>query len=150
MKKIPLTQNKETVVSVEDYAAHSCHKWHYRNGYAARDEGKKCIYLHAVINQTPDGLETDHINGDTLDNRRENLRTVTRSQNNMNAKPRKNCSSRHKGVSWQGNMDKWSAYINKDGQRFNLGYYYSEDVAAIAYNIEAMTLFGSYARINQI
>ena len=62
--------------------------WYLCNGYARRDfwEGgkKRRCYLHRLISQPPAGLHVDHVNGNKLDNRRENLRHATRSQNLQN------------------------------------------------------------------
>lgn len=55
-------------------------------GYVASKHKKGCDYLHRVINKTPKGMLTDHINGDRLDNRRENLRTVNNRTNSENVK----------------------------------------------------------------
>lgn len=78
-------------VDPEDYDRVVEHSWYFHNmGYAmATIEGKQ-TYMHRFIMNTPKGLHTDHINHDKLDNRRSNLRIVTRAENmqNMNKKHR--------------------------------------------------------------
>jgi len=111
------------------------HKWFPRkssNGklYICRDrhigmksgkQVKERVWLHRLVNQTPKDMDTDHINGDTLDNRRENLRTVTRTQNNYNVGLHSNNTSGHTGVIWNKNREKWEAQIQYKGKHIYLG-----------------------------
>jgi len=156
MKKIELTQGKVAIVDDEDYEELSKYKWFFSSGYArrglARQNGRPAaILLHVAIMGKMVGLEIDHVNGDRLDNRRENLRHVTRSQNNQNQAPgREGASSQHKGVSWYKRDKLWTAQIKADGKKCHLGRYESERDAAIAYNTAAIKHFGEYARINII
>lgn len=57
-------------------------------------------------------------------------------------------SSRYRGVSWKKAIEKWRAYINKDGRRLHLGYFSSEEDAAYAYDAAAVQIFGDFARLN--
>jgi len=92
MKKIKLSQGKVTLVDDEDFDLLSKYRWHYHTGcrceYARRSTWKDgkvgTIYMHQMIINTPPGLETDHINGNKLDNRRENLRICTTRENQHN------------------------------------------------------------------
>ena len=97
MKKIPLTKGYYAIVSDEDFDRVSNHKWlvqvnHYKSRdifYAARSvkrNGKRALeFMHNfILNVVPDGLDTDHINHDGLDNTRVNLRRVSRSENKQN------------------------------------------------------------------
>lgn len=86
MKEIPLTQGYVTLVDDADYEWLSRWKWHYHGGYAERGDG---VLMHREITDCPAGKEVDHINHDPLDNRRENLRVVTRWQNMLNRRMRK-------------------------------------------------------------
>jgi hypothetical protein len=93
----------------------------------------------------------DHVNGDGLDNRRENLRIVTTAQNNYNRRPRKRPkSSQYKGVSLNRATDQWQAFIKKGDERRYLGHYASEQDAARAYNAAARHYFGEHAHINDV
>jgi len=65
----------------------------------------------------------DHINGNKLDNRIENLRSVTTTQNQYNAKKRKDNISGVKGISWYKRYNKWRAQCKVEGKTISLGYY---------------------------
>lgn len=75
---------------------------------------------------------TDHLNGDGLDNRRENLRHVTNRQNQQNQHVGR--SSKHPGVCWDRRDGKWRAVIHIEGRQKPLGYFTTEQAAAEAYN----------------
>ena len=88
MKLIPLSQNKFAVIDDEDYALVTKYRWHFSKvskeyGRAKASLGRRgrAISMHRLIMGNPVGLDVDHINGDTLDNRRCNLRIVTHAQN---------------------------------------------------------------------
>lgn len=159
MKEIKLYRDKVTKVDDDMYEYLSQWKWGFDGRYAYRREilerlgprkiKYKKIYLQKVVNQTPDGMDTDHINCDKLDNRKENLRSVTRSQNNANMpKIAKKCSSRFKGVCWHKQRGKWKAEIKLNGVKKHLGVFLTEEEAAEAYNKAALERFGNHARLN--
>lgn len=87
--------------------------------------------MHRFILEAPDGMDVDHINRNTLDNRRVNLRVVTRSQNLHNTDaPRHNKSGR-KGVCWYPKYEKWRAFITINKRQTTLGYFDTiEDASA--------------------
>lgn len=97
-----------------------------------------------------DGMEVDHINGDTLDNRFSNLRLCTSSQNGANAKLRSDNKTGYKGVRWNKNNSNWNAYIQEDGKFKHLGCYDTAEDAALAYNRRAIELWGEYAWTNHV
>lgn len=158
-REIPLTRGLVAIVDAEDFAALSAHRWFASPGgsgfYAARNEPgprrakKGFIYMHRVICET-DAPHIDHKNGDTLDNRRANLRPATCSQNSGNARKhrRGTPTSRFKGVYWQRNRSRWNATIRANGVRRYLGTYIDEERAAEAYDAAARELFGEFARLN--
>lgn len=157
MKKIRLTQNKYVLVDNDDYKLLSKQKWYYNQGYACYvkyyNKGKSShkILMHRVINKTSDGLETDHIDGNKLNNQKINLRAVTKSQNMCNRGLQKNSTSGYKGVAYRGKViNKWRAYITKNKNRYYLGDHVTKELAALAYNNKATELFGEYARLNEI
>ncbi len=135
MKKILLSKTEDAelesglsyaLVDDKDFIWLSEWSWSYNyNGYACRSawDGEKYrkLYMHRAINNTPDGFDTDHINRNKLDNRRINLRTLSRSLNNHNAPAPKNNSSGHKGVCWSEERQKWRSYITIDRKQVNLG-----------------------------
>ena len=117
---------------------------------------KSCFKVHRLIAihfiAHPDNLQfIDHLNGNRIDNRIENLRWCCSQQNNSNRlKTTKKTSSIYKGVSFDKTKNKWHAYINKDRERQNIGYFDNERDAAIAYNNAAIELFGNFAKLNVI
>lgn len=156
MKKIPLTQGKFAIVDDEDYEWLNQHKWcvaHCTNKYYAVrfiSVNKKRIqlYMHREIMGAMKGQEIDHRGGNSLDNRKSNLRFCTRSENLQNQHRTKNNSTKFKGVSWHKLRHKWQAYINFNKTRIQLGYFDNENDAAKAYDIEATKLFGEFANLN--
>lgn len=157
-RKIPLTQGKFAIVDDEDYEFLSQQKWHTskRRGsyYAARAtciNGKnRLIHMHRVILNPPPGMESDHINGDGLDNRRCNLRSCTHQDNIRNRRKKAKASSRYKGVWWAKAGRKWRAGIWIKGKTKHLGRFTEEDEAARAYNVAAREHFGEFACLNVI
>lgn len=107
------------------------------------------LYLHRLIMNPPDGYQVDHINGNGLDNRRENLRLCTQSQNNFNCDSARG-KSKFKGVSWEPKTKKWSAYIQVNKKKRRLGMYASEEEAALAYNRAALEIAGEFAKLNEV
>ena len=138
MKKIKLSQNMFALVDDSDFEFLNKFKWHYRDGYARRNiylNGKQSTWLiyWSVVGKPPRGLTVDHINGNTLDNRRENLRVCTRSENQRNRGKIKNSTSGFKGVSWHKNVGKWQASIGIAGIMKYLGLFTNPEEAHKAY-----------------
>jgi hypothetical protein len=105
--------------------------------------------LNRVIMDAPPGLLVDHRNGNTLDNRRTNLRLATCSQNRINSQRDKSkTSSRYVGVSLEKGRGKWLAYISYNGKRIHLGRFDNELDAARAYDLAAVKYHGEFARLN--
>ena len=113
---------------------------------------KKTVLMHRLVNQTPDGIDTDHINGIPLDNRRCNLRNADNAQNHWNMRKRKGSySSKYKGVYISrrpGRRDKWVAQICINGKNTFLGGFRDEVEAAKCYDEAAREQFGIYAKLN--
>jgi len=104
------------------------------------DENRKSKYFHRLIMNTPKGLMVDHMNHDTLDNRKINLRNVSHRENLSNQKRKSELSSSYVGVYWNKRARKWKAYIQINGKQKNLGYFTDELDAAIAYAIAYVEL----------
>jgi len=99
---------------------------------------------------TPSDMETDHRDGNGLNNQRENLRICTRQQNSQNGLAHKDSSSQFKGVSLKKGRHKWVACIMQNGKLAHLGYFDNEIEAAKTYNTKAKELFGEFAKLNII
>lgn len=132
MKQIKLTKGQFALVNDEDFEYLNQWSWYCNaQGYAVRKpyikgSGKKnqkslLIRMHILVNNTPEGFETDHINRNRLDNRRENLRTVTSSQNRMNTNLRIDNKSGVKGIHWENYTKKWRATIQANYKTISLG-----------------------------
>lgn len=152
-KEIPLSQSKVAIVDSDDYEYLSQWKWYYRHdgngkGYAARSRDK--VRMHRIINKTPSGMLTDHINRNKLDNRKCNLRTCTSVQNKMNTGLRKDNTSGYKGVVFEKRRNRWVAQIGINGKNKQLGRYKTAKEAAIAYNSASASIYGEYAYCNPI
>lgn len=116
--------------------------------YASRRIGRRKVYLHRIITEATPREVVDHVSGDTLDNRRCNLRVCTQALNLANQKKRPG-SSRYRGVR-KGAGGKWRADICIRGVRTFLGHYATEEEAAIAWNQAALVGWGSFARLNEV
>ena len=151
-KLIPLTQGQFAIVDPEDYDKLSQFKWTAAKSpntfYAVRSVRGRQIRMHRLITNAPKGLVVDHINHNGLDNRKQNLRLCTRSENARNQRPQANCSSKYKGVCWHKNQKKWLARVHSNGVTYHLGSFKSQIAAAKAYDKKAKQLFGEYAHLN--
>ena len=144
--EIPLTKGKFALVDKKDFAYLNQWKWRYhKNGYAVRTSRKGLIRMHRVVNKTPLGFFTDHINHNKLDNRRKNLRTVTKSQNQMNVGLQANNTSGYKGVYWHKQSKKWQAKIEVNQKQINLGCYSRKSLAILARKCAEKVYFGKYS-----
>lgn len=93
-------------------------------------------------------METDHVNGNPLDNRRENLRSCTRTENVHNTRMNHDNKSGFKGVYWNKRAKKWYAQIANNGKHHHLGTFNTAQEAAVAYNAVAHELHGEFAKPN--
>lgn len=159
MKKIPLNGaragGRVALVDDADYELVSQYKWHASYTKSSGPYAATCskvggtwktFRMHKLITGWP---QTDHVNGDGLDNRRSNLRSATSSQNSANSRPTRG-TSRFKGVSWSLTRSKWHAKICVNGKKLHLGYFASEPEAALAYRTAAIAAFGEYARFSDV
>lgn len=157
MRTITLTQGRKALVDDSDYARVSEYKWYYSNtGYAYHGTCKKgkreTLLMHRFILNAPKNKYVDHINHDTLDNRRCNIRICSHQQNASNVLPHRRAISRFKGVGLRKDIsvNKWQARIYVRGTHKSIGFFKTEIEAAVAYNKEAAKMFGRFAWLNII
>jgi hypothetical protein len=148
-KQIPLTQGIFSIVDDDDFDRLASWEW-----YARWDNGSHSFYasthhilegtyqMSRVIMAAPVGLVPDHINHDTLDNRKSNLRLVTIAQNNLNKIVQRGKIVPYKGVFLQ--RDRYRARITVDGRCINIGCFATAEDAALAYLESAVKYHGEY------
>jgi hypothetical protein len=103
-----------------------------------------------ILNVTDPKIEVDHIDGDSLNNTRNNLRLCTKGQNMSNLRKIRKSSSRFKGVTFSKSKNKWKSQMSHNDKNRHIGYFDSEIEAAIAFNWEALKWRGSFAKLNSI
>lgn len=101
-----------------------------------------------ILGVTERGQRIDHINGNGFDNRRENLRLATASQNAANSGKRSS-RRKYKGVS-DNRYGRFTATCGFEMKNVHLGTYDTEEMAALAYDIFAYQAFGEFARLNGV
>lgn len=158
MKEVQLSRGLIAIVDDWNFSkVTSGNKWWALKGrdtfYAARQiwvDGKKITQLlHRIIKEVEDThVQVDHISGNGLDCREENLRIATHTQNQANRALNKNSTSKLKGVSWNKARGLWLVRIGEEGTY--LGYFSSKREAAMAYNKEAVIRYGEFAQLNKV
>jgi len=159
MKEIKLTQGKTTLVDDEDLEYLLQFKWYVSfnkvskrwvaQRHNIKNGKRKMVYMHREIMNAPDKLFVDHRNHDTLDNRKQNLRICTKTENAINRKGACiNSTSKYLGVSWNKNNNKWETYIAKNSKKIFLGFFNNEEKAAIIRDKVAIQLHGDYVSLN--
>lgn len=159
-KQIQLSKGKFATVDEEDFEYLNQWKWYVNSdGYAVRSErfktesgriSTRTIRMHRVIAQAPPTYEVDHKFGDRLDNRKQNLRICTQSENCMNKTLSSKNSSGFKGIMWHKRNLRWIARIKVNGKLIHLGSFTCKIQAAKAYNEAAINHFGNFANLNEI
>jgi hypothetical protein len=147
-KKIPVGQDDFAIVDDEDYEVLSQYKWHLMaNSTKTHKYAATKMRMHRFIMNPPKGFVVDHINGDTLDNRRQNLRICTNAQNQQNTGSRGG-TSKYKGVSFNIKSDKWLAAFQYDGVNYYCGLWDDEEDAARAVDKKRGEVCGDFASKN--
>lgn len=158
---VALTRGYEAIIDVEDVSLVESFNWtalidrrkdgSVRRVYAVRKEGfgksRRSVLMHRTIGKTPHGLDTDHHDGDGLNNRKINLRSATVAQNAHNQGLSISNTSGHKGVHWNKRRGMWQARIRVPGERRHIGYYRCKTAAAIAYAKKSLELHGDFGRV---
>ena len=157
MKKIQLGKTRrgakysgETIVDDEDFERLNKYNWSLTHeGYATSlMGGKRRIKMHRFIMSAKFGQVIDHINRDTSDNRKQNLRVTTHTKNLYNRPKQKNNKSGYKGVFKSGKG--WGVIITHNKKHYWLGSFQTKKEAAKTYNKSAKKYFGSFAYLNTI
>jgi hypothetical protein len=118
--------------------------------------GQSEVFMHRLLTQCPSHLVVDHINRNVFDNRRSiNLRVCTIADNVRNSPKNRSrgLTSKYKGVTRHsdfGRQKVWQAVISPSGRKFSLGYYATEEEAALAYNAAAIKYYGEFAGLNDV
>lgn len=153
--KIKLSNGGEADVSDED-AWVSLYRWRStscppaKTLYAVSDIGGKRVRMHRLIIGAAGPARVDHRDGNGLNNRRDNLRIATASQNMANCIGHKNNTSGYKGVYFVKKKNRWRVQIYCQNKRYTFGYFKTKEQAALRYNQAAIELFGEFARLNCI
>jgi hypothetical protein len=153
MKEIKLTQGFITLVDDEDFEYLNQFKWCAakinKNYYASKGRSINLIKMHRLIMKTPKGFVVDHIDHNTLNNQKSNLRNCLSRQNTANRTP--SGTSKYLGVSvfktgkFKGKI---SGYITANKKRYSLGYFKTEEAAARKYDEMAKMCHGEFANLN--
>lgn len=152
---IVLLDGTLTYVDPEDHGRAMLHDWRIVKGarrgkeYVGTQHQGRLVYLHRfILRLTPDDPDVDHIDGDTRNNRRSNLRLASRQQNARNRRLSVSNTSGYKGVTWHQKERCWRSQIYVDGTRISLGGHATPEDAALAYDAAAREVFGVFARLN--
>lgn len=151
MKKVYYDEEDADLVSIYDWyimlAGHTFYAFTVLYTKERQSAG-----MHRIVMGLEDNKYViDHINHDGLDNRKENLRICTSQQNSWNRSVSGRGTSKYKGVifSSENNRNKrWKAQIKVNYKRLDLGWYWTEEEAALAYNKAALEHFGEFACLN--
>lgn len=152
--RVPLTKNKYAIIDIEDYDIVSQHKWYasfashalyYASTNIRVDNKKTIMVMHRFIMGARHGQVIDHINGNSLDNRRCNLRECAQSDNVKNTRIPTTNKSGLKGAHWDKRSRKWIARIAVDGKQIHLGTFSTPQEAHEAYCAAALKYHGAFA-----
>jgi hypothetical protein len=151
---VTLTKGYEAIIDAKFADIIGAYNWHARvtpwGVYPCRHSrttAAKETRIHDEIMGRYYGKEVDHKNCNPLDNRTENLRLATKSENQSNKRMPKNNKSGFKGVSYDKENKKWQSHICSNGKRKNLGRYSTKEEAYNAYCAAALIFHGDFSRL---
>lgn len=155
MRYLPVSGRMLTIVDDDDFSYLKEFNWKitaktYPVAYVLRHKKQYPILLHRLVMGCTwsDAKRIDHVNGNTLDNRKSNLRFCSHSQNMSNRKKVAGCTSQYLGVYFASWRNLWTAQIKHNKKKVRLGYFTDEKEAALAYDHAARELHGEFARPN--
>lgn len=154
MKKYIQLKHGTAIIDEQDFDKIKDYKWSSilcgksKNPYAVSSHFGQIVYMHRMIADAKDNQFVDHIDGNGLNNSRDNLRFATPSQNNMNQRVREDNTSGHKGISWCPDREKYQVYINIDRKRKSLGRYKTLEEAIYVRDQAVKAHYGEYSREN--
>ena len=154
MMIIKTREGEEIIVDDDDFAELSKSIWHLSRGYARRymrnESGERvALLMHRQImglSNADARIEVDHINGNKLDNRRQNLRVCTHAENQRNRGALSNNKCGYKGVHQRRDTNKFEAQIKYMGRIKKLGCFDNPELAHEMYCLAADMLHGSFSR----
>lgn len=142
-------QNGESIVfiiDIEDYEKLKNFKWYISHGYPVTPvKNKNNIPIHRYLLNPNDDMDVDHINHNTLDNRRINLRICTTSQNVINKCMQSNNTTSNIGIWWDKRTNRWAAEISVNKKKYFLGRFKIKEEAIEARNKATIKYHGEYA-----
>ncbi len=144
---IPLSQGLSALIDQEDLELLSRYRWYAARNSAGLFYATTRLNMHRLLLNAPLDLFVDHINGNPLDNRKENLRLCTNAENQQNTDSRGG-SSRFKGVSYSTPKKAWKAHFTAHGVFYFCGYWEKEEEAARAVDRRRKEVCGEFARLN--
>ncbi len=146
------SKGEEFYFDIEDYDRIKDYCWYLHRGYVISVEAQtnKEIYFHRLILPYMSNRVIDHINHQTNDNRKNNLRIVTQSENQMNKKKQSNNTSGVTGVYYDNKYNRWYSVINYNKNVLHLGHYNKFDDAVKARKEAEEKYFGEYSYDNSM
>ncbi|MFA5240562.1 MAG: AP2/ERF family transcription factor [Phycisphaerae bacterium] len=139
----------KAIIDLSDYDLIKDYKFYFQGRRYVKVSGiaGKNIFLHQLIM----GRKwVDHIDGNPLNNKRNNLRPCNNQQNQFNQKPQTGRASKYKGVRVANKPRPYYARICFNGREIHLGSFYTEEEAALTYNEAAIKYFGVFAHLNKL
>lgn len=156
MRQISLTQGQFTTVDDADFETLSKFKWYYHQGRAVRKpraiERRRIgfVWMHREIVKPTKNKVVDHINGNTLDNRRENLRECTRSQNQWNKRLRIKSTTGMKNIYWNSKKKRYIVSFQKYGKKHQYGQFSELDKAIKSRNEAALVIHEGFNQVLEV
>ena len=150
MKTVPLVNSDLcAIVDDADYQLVRKYNWYLLKGNTTNyAKTGSHTYMHRVISGAPRGMDTDHWNHDGLDNRRQNLRICTKSENHRNKNRHRDSRSPYLGVSKRKNANRWESAIMVNRKRLYLGLYKTAEEAARARDAATLKYYGDRSPLN--